>query len=70
MSSSSITIKILSIVQHEFPSKHLYKSKLIKTLHDWDNKNRLDSVVLYSTKAFDIVPHDKLLGKIKHYGIN
>ena len=48
----------------------MYKSKLIKTLHDWDNKNRLDSVVLDSTKAFDIVPHDKLLGKIKHYGIN
>ena len=59
-SSSSITIKILPILKHEFPSKQLYKSRLITTLHDfmanWDNKNQLDAVVLYSANAFDIVP--------------
>ena len=49
-------------------------SQLVSTLQDllfnWDQNKQIDVVVLDVAKAFDTVPHDKLLSKLQHYGIN
>jgi len=60
----------LSPVQHGFRKGHSTESQLIITLHDltsnWDNKSQTDLIILDFSKAFDTVPHDKLLSKLVH----
>ena len=60
--------------QHGFRSKHSCETQLLITLRDllhWrDQKVQVDMVVLDFAKAFDIVPHRSLLGKLQHYGID
>ena len=66
--------KILTDLQHGFRSGHSCESQLIITLNDllqsFDNKQQVDMVILDFSKAFDTVPHQKLLHKIRNYGID
>lgn len=65
---------ILTSLQHGFRSGHSCESQLLTTLQDFvcnfDKKTQIDVVVLDFAKAFDTVPHNRLLGKLRHYGIN
>ena len=62
--------KILTPVQHGFRSKH---SQLLITtdefIQNFGSKTQTDVVVLDFSKAFDVVPHQRLLHKLDHYGI-
>ena len=46
----------------------------LSTVHDlmsiFDRKKQADVAVLDFSKAFDVVPHQRLLGKLRHCGIN
>ena len=65
---------ILSIFQHGFRSGHSCDSQLLSTVHDlmsfFDRKKQVDVAVQDFSKAFDVVPHHRLLGKLRHCGIN
>ena len=65
--------KILTPVQHGFRSKHSCESQLLITtdefIQNFEGKTQTDVVVLNFSKAFDVVPHQRLLHKLDHYGI-
>ena len=45
---------------------------MIKTdefIQNFESKRQTDVVVLAFSKAFDVVPHERLLHKLEHYGI-
>ncbi|KAK3089449.1 hypothetical protein FSP39_003702 [Pinctada imbricata] len=60
--------------QHGFRSGHSCVTQLIEVIDDWtrelDNQNPVDAIYLDFQKAFDKVPHKRLLHKLKGYGIN
>ena len=64
---------ILTPVQHGFRSKHSCESQLLITtdefIQNFESKTQTDVVVLDFSKAFDVVPHQRLLHKLDHYGI-
>ena len=64
---------ILSIFQHGFRSGHSFDSQLLSPVHDFmsifDRKKQVDVAVLDFSKAFDVVLHHRLLGKLRHCGI-
>ena len=64
---------ILADVQHGFRPGRSCETQLIITSHDLvkslDNREQVDAVVLDFSKAFDRVPHQRLLRKLHHYGI-
>ena len=59
--------------QHGFQSGLSCESHLIETVHDWmtamENKTQIDAILLDFAKAFDKVPHLRLLSKLTSYGI-
>ena len=65
--------KILSDIQHGFRKHHSCETQLLITLEDLarnlDHGKQSDIILLDFAKAFDTVPHQRLLLKLRHYGI-
>ena len=64
---------LLSDQQHGFTQKRSCMTNLLTTLEDWtaemDRGNPVDCVYLDYQKAFDSVPHRRLIKKLQSYGI-
>ena len=60
--------------QYGFTKGRSTVTQLLTTVHDWmgeiDQGNPVDAVYLDLRKAFDTVPHLRLINKLKGYGIN
>ena len=65
--------KILSDNQHGFHKKQSRESQLILTIQDLasglEDGKQINAILLDFSKAFDKVPHQRLLLKLQHYGI-
>ena len=64
---------IINKHQHGFRPSHSCQSQLLLLADDilkaMDEKKQVDLIFLDFCKAFDNVPHRRLLNKLKHYGI-
>lgn len=64
---------VISAKQHGFVEKRSTVTNLLECVHAWssevDNKIPVDIVYLDFERAFDKVPHQRLLMKLNHYGI-
>ena len=64
---------ILTNCQHGFRARRSCETQLIRLYHDLaqslDKKKQTDLAILYFSKAFDRVPHQRLLKKLAHYGV-
>ena len=65
---------ILVHFQHGFRPNHSCETQLLNTVEDLahrlDKRKTTDLLILDFSKAFDTVPHRRLLLKLKHYGID
>ena len=64
---------ILTPYNHGFCEKHSCESQLLVTTHDMcklDTGSQVHVAVLDFSKAFNTVPHGRLLRKLKHCGTN
>ena len=65
--------KILTTLNHRFRSGYSCETQLLTTVHDFvtsfENNKQVDVAILDFSKAFDTVPHKKLLHKLRQYGI-
>jgi hypothetical protein len=59
--------------QHGFRRGRTTETQLVQTLEDLakelDNKQQIDTLILDFSKAFDTVPHQRLLRKLDHHGV-
>ena len=66
---------ILTDVQHGFRKSHSCRTQLITTIEeiarnlDQIQGSQTDAILLDFSKAFDIVPHQRLLLKLDRYGL-
>ena len=64
---------LLTVFQHRFRKGHSCESQLLITTNDFfsafDSKIQTDVGVLDFSRAFDTVPHERLMGKLAHCGI-
>jgi hypothetical protein len=64
---------VLSELQHGFRKKRSTESQLILTVQDLaadlDKNQQIDAVLLDFSKAFDKVPHRRLLLNLHHSGV-
>ena len=64
---------ILTDAQHGFRQRRSCESQLILTVHDLaqgiEDQQQLDVILLDFSKAFDKVPHRRLLHKLNYYGV-
>ena len=64
---------VLSDTQHGFRRRRSCETQLVKTIDDLaegvDAGKQMDIILLDFSKAFDKVPHQRLLTKLHHYGI-
>ncbi|XP_072047020.1 uncharacterized protein [Amphiura filiformis] len=62
---------ILTDQQHGFRQNRSRESQLILTIHDFalslDSKQQTDVIIMDFSKAFDVVPHNRLMLKLDHY---
>jgi hypothetical protein len=65
---------ILTTLNHGFRSGYSCESQLIVTMEDllqaYDKNAQVNCAIIDFSKAFDTVPHKKLLHKLTEYGIN
>ena len=65
--------QILSDNQHGFRSTRSCETQLVNTIEaiarEIDHRGQMDMLILDFSKAFDTVPHQRLLYKMSHYGI-
>ena len=64
---------LLSVEQYGFCERRSCTTQLLNTINDWflhlDSKTPVDAVYLDFRKAFDTVPHERLLNKLYGYGV-
>jgi hypothetical protein len=67
------SLNILSDYQHGFRKNRSCDTQLLITINDLakgiDDNHQIDAILLSFYKAFDKVPHSRLLQKPDHYGI-
>ena len=69
-----VTHDLLSEHQHGFRPRRSCSTQLIETIDAWtkmlDDNTPVDAVYLDFRKAFDSVPHRRLLNKLRSYGVS